>query len=67
MDVGTNREVVDAAFKEQERGRLTYIINQWNAKRLDLFEVTQPDQVRILFWFLLLANDLNVFFDPRQS
>ncbi|KAG5265812.1 hypothetical protein AALO_G00246660 [Alosa alosa] len=44
MDIGTNRESIDAAFKEQERGRLTHIINQWNSKRLDLFEISQPDQ-----------------------
>ncbi|KAL2098852.1 hypothetical protein ACEWY4_005332 [Coilia grayii] len=44
MDVGTNREFVDAAFKEQERSRLSHVINQWNSKRLDLFEITQPDQ-----------------------
>lgn len=46
MDIGTNRETIDAALKEQERGTLTHIINQWNSKRLDLFEISQPDEVR---------------------
>lgn len=46
MDISTNLESVDAAFKEQEHDRLNHIIDQWNSKRLDLFEISQPDQVR---------------------
>lgn len=31
--------------EEQEREKLAQVIRQWNNKRLDLFEISQPDEV----------------------
>ena len=33
--------------REEERHRLTQQINEWNANRLDLFELNQPDEVKL--------------------
>lgn len=36
-----------------EREALRSVIQQWNANRLDLFELSEPDEVRVcLFTFL---------------
>lgn len=32
--------------REEERRKLADIINHWNANRLDLFEISQPTEVR---------------------
>lgn len=32
-----------------EREALRSVIQQWNANRLDLFELSEPDEVRVLF------------------
>lgn len=31
--------------EEQEREKLAQVIRQWNNNRLDLFEISQPDEV----------------------
>lgn len=36
-----------------EREALRSVIQQWNANRLDLFELSEPDEVIINFFFLL--------------
>jgi hypothetical protein len=37
--------VESAAKKMQEREALRQVIQQWNANRLDLFELTEPNEV----------------------
>lgn len=32
----------------KEREKLAEVIRQWNSNRLDLFEISQPDEVRHL-------------------
>lgn len=34
--------------EEEEREKLAKVIRQWNTNRLDLFEISQPDEVRRL-------------------
>ena len=36
--------------KVQERENLRYIIQQWNGNRLDLFEISEPDEVSITLY-----------------
>lgn len=31
--------------KEEEREKLAQVIRQWNNNRVDLFEISQPDEV----------------------
>lgn len=31
--------------EEEERAKLAKVIRQWNDNRLDLFEISQPDEV----------------------
>lgn len=35
--------------EEQEREKLAQVIRKWNNNRLDLFEISQPDEVSRLF------------------
>ena len=37
---------MDYREREEERIRLKRAIEEWNASRLDLFEITAPDEVR---------------------
>lgn len=34
-----------------EREALRNVINQWNANRLDLFELSEPNEVSFFMWF----------------
>lgn len=33
--------------EEEEREKLAKVIRQWNNNRLDLFEISQPDEVSV--------------------
>jgi len=54
---------LDPLSKAQERDNLRNIIAQWNANRLDLFEISEPNEVSHLasasncFWFLSHSRD----------
>jgi hypothetical protein len=37
-----------AAKKQQERETLRNVIAQWNANRLDLFELSEPNEVSVV-------------------
>jgi afadin len=37
-----------AAKKQQERETLRSVIAQWNANRLDLFELSEPNEVSLV-------------------
>lgn len=37
---------MDYRERDEERIRLRQAIIEWNASRLDLFEITEPDEVR---------------------
>lgn len=41
-----------------EREALRNVINQWNANRLDLFELSMPNEVKLIFLYLCL----NIYF-----
>ena len=34
-------------LEKEEQQRLAEVIRQWNNNRLDLFEISQPDEVRL--------------------
>lgn len=37
---------MSAGGRDEERRKLADIIHHWNANRLDLFEISQPTEVR---------------------
>jgi afadin len=41
-------EAAAAAKKQQERDTLRNVIAQWNANRLDLFELSEPNEVSLV-------------------
>jgi hypothetical protein len=41
-------EAAAATKKQQERETLRNVIAQWNANRLDLFELSEPNEVSLL-------------------
>jgi len=41
-------EAAAAAKKQQERETLRGVIAQWNANRLDLFELSEPNEVSLV-------------------
>lgn len=43
-----------AAKRAAEREQMRSIIQQWNSDRLDLFELSEPNEVRIIYCPLLL-------------
>ena len=47
-----NAAEMDPIKRVQERENLRNIIKQWNANRLDLFEISEPNEVGHLFIFL---------------
>lgn len=49
----------EAASKKAEREALRGVIQQWNANRLDLFELSEPNEVS--FFFLLLLSVTYLF------
>lgn len=40
----------DAATKKDEREALRAVVKQWNANRLDLFELSEPNEVSLNFY-----------------
>ena len=46
--------------RAQEWENLRHIIQQWNDNRLDLFEISQPDEVNT-FAYNLIDNDIFIF------
>lgn len=47
--------------EEEERERLAKVIRQWNNNRLDLFEISQPDEVSHLTGLINRMISLFVF------
>lgn len=48
-----NPEMTMAMKRHEEREALRSVIQQWNANRLDLFELSEPNEVnKIKCWFL---------------
>lgn len=41
------RMAAEAAIRRAERETLRGVIQQWNANRLDLFELSEPNEVNI--------------------
>ena len=50
----------DMQSRAQEWENLRHIIQQWNDNRLDLFEISQPDEVNT-FAYNLIDNDIFIF------
>lgn len=46
-----------------EREALRSVIQQWNANRLDLFELSEPDEVNIFIDFFSTQFYRFIFFD----
>lgn len=49
---------VAAAKRIQERENLSNIIAQWNANRLDLFEISEPNEVSFVFCFVFKLSKM---------
>lgn len=43
----------DAAKKKEEREALRNVVKQWNNNRLDLFELSEPNEVSLIYFFFI--------------
>lgn len=50
----------ELANKKAEREALRGVIQQWNANRLDLFELSEPNEVKLSHRFLSISFEISL-------